>query len=57
MALAMRFMSGMIFVSLSLEPLTVIGVLATLAAATAAACYVPGRRALRIEPAAALRRD
>ena len=42
---------------LAVWALTVIGVLATLAGATAAACYVPGRRALRIEPAAALRRD
>ncbi len=47
---AFRFMSGMIFARWSLDPLAIAGVLATFAAATLAACYVPGRRALRIEP-------
>ena len=47
---AFRFMSGMIFARWSLDPFAVAGVLATFAAATPAACYVPGRRALRIDP-------
>jgi ABC-type antimicrobial peptide transport system permease subunit len=34
----------------TLDPFAVAGVLATFAAATLVACYVPGRRALRIDP-------
>ncbi len=49
-AVAFRFMSGMIFARWTLDPFAVAGVLATFAAATLAACYVPGRRALRIDP-------
>ena len=47
---AFQFMSGMIFARWTLDPFAVAGVLATFAAATLGACYVPGRRALRIEP-------
>jgi predicted permease len=52
---AFQFMSGMIFARWSLDPLTICGVLGVLALATLIACYVPGRRALRIEPSQALR--
>ena len=47
---AFQFMSGMIFARWTLDPFAVAGVLATFAAATLGACYVPGRRALRIDP-------
>jgi putative ABC transport system permease protein len=56
-AVAFRFMSGMIFARWTLDPFAVAGVLATFAAATLAACYVPGRRALRIDPMQVLRTD
>lgn len=56
-ALAFRFMSGMIFARWTLDPITVGAVLVTLAAATLCACYLPGRRAVRIEPMSVLRSD
>ena len=52
-----RFMSGMVFARWTLEPITVIGVLTAFSAATLAACYLPGRRALRIAPIDVLRAD
>jgi putative ABC transport system permease protein len=52
---AFRFMSGMIFARWSLDPLTVGAVLLAFAATTLAACYVPGRRALRVDPMRVLR--
>jgi putative ABC transport system permease protein len=52
---AFRFMSGMIFARWSLDPLTVGAVLIAFAATTLAACYVPGRRALRVDPMRVLR--
>lgn len=57
MAIAFRFMSGMIFASWNLEPLTVAGVLATFSLATLGACYLPGRRAMRLDPMRVLRAD
>jgi putative ABC transport system permease protein len=54
---AFQFMSGMIFARWTLEPFAVTGVLATFALTTLAACYVPGRRATRIDPIRALRAD
>ena len=54
---AFRFMSGMLFADWTLDPLTVLGVVLTLAVATAAACFVPARRALRIEPMEVLKGD
>jgi ABC-type antimicrobial peptide transport system permease subunit len=56
-AIAFRFMSGMIFASWSLEPLTVLGVLAVFSLATLGACYVPGRRAMRLDPMSVLRAE
>ena len=44
----------MIFAKWTLEPFAVAGVLATFAVTTLAACYVPGRRATRIDPIRAL---
>jgi predicted permease len=54
---AFQFMSGMIFARWTLEPFAVAGVLATFAVTTLAACYVPGRRATRIDPIRALRTE
>ena len=55
--IAFQFMSGMIFAKWTLEPFAVAGVLATFALTTLAACYVPGRRATRIDPIRALRTE
>jgi hypothetical protein len=54
---AFRFMSGMLFARWSLEPLTIAGVVIVLSLAAAAACYLPGRRAMRVEPMAVLRSE
>jgi ABC-type antimicrobial peptide transport system permease subunit len=55
--LAFQFMSGMIFARWALDPMTVAGVLVVLAVATLAACYVPGRRALHIDPMQVLKSE
>ena len=39
------------------DPLILIAVTAAVAAATMAACYVPMRRAVRVDPMVALRAD
>ena len=54
---AFQFMSGMIFATWTLEPFAVAGVLITFAVTTLAACWVPGRRATRIDPIRALRAE
>jgi ABC-type antimicrobial peptide transport system permease subunit len=54
-AIAFRFMSGMIFARWTLDPITVAGVLSIFAIATLAACYPPGRWAMRIDPMNVLR--
>jgi macrolide transport system ATP-binding/permease protein len=54
---AFRFMSGMIFATWTLEPITIIGVLAVFSLATLGACYLPGRRAMRLDPMSVLRAD
>jgi putative ABC transport system permease protein len=54
-AAAFRFMSGMIFATWTLDPFAVAGVMATFSIATLAACYLPGRRATRIDPIRVLR--
>ena len=56
-AAGFQFMSGMIFDRWTLDPITVLGVLLTFSLVTLAACYVPGRRAMRIEPMAVLRAE
>ena len=56
-AVAFRFMSGMIFARWTLDPVTVAGVLAVFSAATLAACCIPARRAMRIDPMHVLRAD
>lgn len=47
----------MIFAQWRVDPVTVAGVLATFSVTTLLACYVPGRRALRIDPMGVLRSD
>jgi putative ABC transport system permease protein len=54
-ALGFQFMSGMWFARWTLEPYTVVAVLTVFALTTVAACYLPGRRALRLHPMAVLR--
>jgi predicted permease len=56
-AIAFRFMSGMIFATWTLEPVTIAGVLAAFSLATLGACYLPGRRAMRLDPMSVLRAD
>jgi hypothetical protein len=56
-AIAFQFMSGMLFARWAVDPLTVAGVMAAFSATTFLACYLPGRRALRIDPMGVLRSD
>jgi ABC-type lipoprotein release transport system permease subunit len=39
------------------DPATYLGVAALLGAVSLAACYIPARRAARVDPASALRQD
>jgi ABC-type antimicrobial peptide transport system permease subunit len=55
--IAFRFMSGMIFATWRLEPLTIAGVAVVFSLATLGACYLPGRRATRLHPMSVLRSD
>ncbi|HLH19225.1 MAG TPA: ABC transporter permease [Bryobacteraceae bacterium] len=50
-----RFLSGLLFGVSSLDPATFLTMAAVLAAVTLLACYVPARRASRIDPNIALR--
>jgi len=54
---AFRFMSGMIFATWRLDPLTIAGVLVVFSLATLGASYLPGRRASRLDPMKVLRAD
>jgi predicted permease len=55
--IAFRFMSGMIFATWTLEPVTIAGVLTVFSVATLGACYLPARRAMRLDPMSVLRAD
>ncbi len=57
MGVAFRFMSGMIFAAWTLDPVTIAGVLAVFSLATLGACYLPARRATRLDPMRVLRSD
>ena len=50
-----RFLSSFLFGVTATDPPTYLGVAALLAAVALAACYVPARRAMRVEPLVALR--
>jgi len=50
-----RFLSGMLFGVSSLDPLTFVAMAVTLIAVTLLACYIPARRASRVDPLVALR--
>jgi putative ABC transport system permease protein len=50
-----RFLSGMLFGVSSLDPLTFVAMAVTLIAVTLLACYIPARRASRVDPLIALR--
>ncbi|HEX5714806.1 MAG TPA: ABC transporter permease [Thermoanaerobaculia bacterium] len=52
-----RFLSGLLYGLGALDPLTLGAVVLLLAAAASAACYLPARRASRLEPLAALRSE
>ncbi|MCU1236503.1 MAG: hypothetical protein JWP63_4470 [Candidatus Solibacter sp.] len=50
-----RFLSGMLFGVSSVDPLTFLAMAGTLIAVTLVACYIPARRASRVDPLIALR--
>ena len=52
-----RFMSSMLFGISAHDPVTVAGVVSLLTFVAFAACYIPARRATRVDPMVALRND
>ena len=52
-----RSLEGLLFETAPNDPPTLLAVVAGLAVVATAACYVPARRATRIDPARALRAD
>jgi predicted permease len=54
---ATRLVASMLFEVKASDPATYIGVAALIAAVSLAASYIPARRAARVDPASALRRD
>lgn len=54
-ALGARFLEGQLFATQAFDPLTIAGVTTLVALVTVAACYVPARRATRVDPVRVLR--
>jgi putative ABC transport system permease protein len=54
-SLSIAHLLGSMIVVSSTDPVTYLGVSATLAAIALLACYIPARRAMRVEPMQALR--
>lgn len=52
-----RLLAGQLFGVAPLDPATFLGVSVLMAAVTMAACYIPARRAMRVDPMVALRND
>ena len=52
-----RLLAGQLFGVAPLDPATFVAVSAVMAAVTMAACYIPARRAMRVDPMVALRND
>jgi len=50
-----RFLKSLLFGVTTKDPVTLVGVVVMLALVALAACYIPARRAMRVEPMAALR--
>jgi ABC-type lipoprotein release transport system permease subunit len=56
-AAATRYMQAMLFEVRAIDPITMTGVCALLAATGLVACYIPARRAMKVDPVVALRVD
>ena len=54
---AARLVQGLLFGVTARDPMILAGVVVLVSAAALAACYIPGRRALRVEPMIALRAE
>jgi putative ABC transport system permease protein len=52
-----RLLDGLLFGVTPRDPWSLVAVTAVVAAATLAACYIPGRRAVRVDPMVALRAE
>ena len=52
-----RFLENMLYGVQTTDPLTYVGVAAVFVVATALSCYLPARRALRVDPVEALRQE